>query len=546
VLSVRRKLYLHFEKYLWIEEIHTIPEKTGMIDLSRVPENPGCYIFRDTNGTIIYVGKAKNLKKRVNSYFQKIDHDSKTKALISHIRSVDFMVTTNEVEALILENSLIKENQPRYNIDLKDAKQYAYIELTDELFPCIRIARRSGKKGTFFGPFVSAAERDYIYSVVKKTFRLRTCKNLRKRACLRHHINNCTAPCLGEITPGDYERQVNQAVLVLKGNGGDLIQQLKEDMTVRAGAQDFEGALVIRDQIAAIERLGRRQDMVRSADTEEDIINYLVKEGTVYLMLFPVHSGTLANKKEYVFGFQEEFFEEFLVQYYSIHEPPAEIVLPEPVSESMEEYLTRQKGRKVVITVPQRGAKRRLLDLVGVNIETVFFGDEIKLHEVRDQLGIPDLPRVIECFDISHLSGTSVVGSMVQYRDARPDKKNYRRFQIKTVEGIDDFQAIGEIVRRRYSRLKDENRPMPDLVMVDGGKGQLQAAIREIKKLGLAVPVVALAKREEEIYMGGHAHPLPIDRKERASLFLQEIRDEAHRFAITYHRLLRKKKSIKG
>jgi excinuclease ABC subunit C len=517
-----------------------------MIDLSMVPDSSGCYIFRDAQNTIIYVGKAKNLKKRVSSYFQKSDHDTKTTALISHITSLDFMVTTNEVEALILENSLIKENQPRYNIDLKDAKQYAYIELTDELFPCIRIARRTTTKGSFFGPFVSAAERDYVYSVVKKVFRLRTCKNLRRRACLRHHIHTCSAPCLGTLTPQDYAEQVSKAILVLKGRGVELIRELKDEMISRSGCQDYEGAMMVRNQIISIERLGQRQDMARPQETDEDIINYLVQDEKVYLMLFPVHSGTLANKKEYVFDYHEDFFEEFLVQYYSLHEPPGELVLPEPVNEPMEEFLSGQKGRKVTVTIPQRGAKRRLLDLVKVNIETVFFGDEIKLHEVRDQLGLPDLPRVIECFDISHLSGTSVVGSMVRFSDARPDKKNYRRFQIKTVEGIDDFQAIGEVVRRRYSRLKDEGRPMPDLVMVDGGKGQLHSAVKEIKKLGLSLPVIALAKREEEIYMVGHAHPVPIDRKERASLFLQEIRDEAHRFAVTYHRLLRKKKSITG
>jgi excinuclease ABC subunit C len=517
-----------------------------LIDLSTVPDGPGCYIFRDADGTIIYVGKAKNLKKRVTSYFQKSDHDTKTTALISHITSLDFMVTTNEVEALILENSLIKENQPRYNIDLKDAKQYAYIELTDEEFPCIRIARRATTKGTFFGPFVSAAERDYVYSVVKKVFRLRTCKNLRRRACLRHYIHTCSAPCLGNLSSEEYAGQVSQATLALKGRGTELIRQLKEDMNARSASQDYEGAMMVRNQINAIERLGQRQDMVRPSGTEEDIINYLVQDEKVYLMLFPVHSGTLANKKEYVFDYREDFFEEFLVQYYSVHTPPGELVLPEPVSGPMEEFLSGQKGRKVRVTVPQRGAKKRLLDLVRVNIETVFFGDEIKLHEVRDQLGLSELPKVIECFDISHLSGTSVVGSMVRFTDSRPDKKNYRRFQIKTVDGIDDFKAMGEIVRRRYARLKDEGYPMPDLVMVDGGKGQLHAAVKEIRKLGLSLPVIALAKREEEIYMVGHAHPVKIDRKERASLFLQEIRDEAHRFAITYHRLLRKKKSIKG
>ena len=444
-----------------------------MIDLSMVPESPGCYIFRNAGGTIIYVGKAKNLKKRVTSYFQKSEHDTKTMALISHISSLDFMVTTNEVEALVLENSLIKENQPRYNIDLKDAKQYAYIELTDDEFPCIRIARKTATKGNFFGPFVSAAERDYVYSVVKKVFRLRTCNNLRRRACLRHHIHTCTAPCLGNITTEEYAEQVSKAVLVLKGRGTELIRNLKDDMKARSESQDYEGAMMVRNQVSAIERLGQRQDIARPPDNEEDIINYLIQDEKVYLMLFPVHSGTLANKKEYVFDFREDAFEEFLVQYYSLHEPPGELVVPGPVSEPMIEFLARQKGRKVTVTIPQRGAKRRLLDLVRVNIETVFFGDEIKLHEVRDQLGLAKLPNVIECFDISHLSGTSVVGSMVRFSDARPDKKNYRRFKIKTVEGVDDFQAIGEIVRRRYSRLQDEGSSMPDLVMVDGGKGQL-------------------------------------------------------------------------
>ena len=418
-------------------------EDLTLIDLTMVPESPGCYIFRDPEATILYVGKAKNLKKRVSSYFQKTDHDSKTLALISHINTIDYMVTSNEVEALILENSLIKENQPRYNIDLKDAKQYAYIELTDEEFPCIRIARKATTKGTFFGPFVSAAERDYVYSVVKKVFRLRTCKNLRRRACLRHHIHTCTAPCLGGLTVEDYGEQVKKAVLVLKGRGTELIRKLKDDMQTHSESQDYEGAMMVRNQINAIERLGQRQDMVRPPDTEEDILNFLIQDDKVYLMLFPVHSGTLANKKEYVFDYRNDFFEEFLVQYYSLHEPPGELVVPEPVSGPMEEFLSVQKGSKVTVTTPQRGVKRRLLDLVRLNIETVFFGHEIKLHEVKDQLGLPELPRVIECFDISHLSGTSVVGSMVRFSDARPDKKNYRRFQIKTVEGVDDFMEIG-------------------------------------------------------------------------------------------------------
>ncbi|HTY14526.1 MAG TPA: excinuclease ABC subunit UvrC [Methanoregulaceae archaeon] len=519
---------------------------TSMIDITGIPGNPGCYLFSDANGTIIYIGKAKNLKKRVSSYFQKRDHDQKTQTLVEHIVAVNYIVTSNEVEALILENSLIKTHQPRYNIDLKDAKQYAYIELTDEEFPCIRIARKPGSHGTFFGPFVSAAERDYVFSVVKKVFRLRTCKNQKRRACLRYHIQTCTGPCIGNVSPVDYGDQIRKATMVLRGKSGELVAQLKEEMANFSNTRNYELALKVRDEISAIERLGGRQDVARPTDAEEDIVNYLIEEGRVYLMVFPVHAGTLANKKEFVFDYQEEFLEEFLVQYYSMTEPPPELILPEQVSGPMEEFLSTKRGRKVTVTVPVRGAKRRLLDLVRVNIETVFFGDEIRIHELKDHLGLESLPRVIECFDISHTAGTSVVGSMVQFRDGRPDKRNYRRFRIKTVEGVDDFSAIGEVVRRRYARLVEENGELPDLIMVDGGIGQLHAAVKETKGLGISVPVIALAKRDEQVYMQGHAHPLPIDRKERASLFLQEIRNEAHRFAIAYHRLLRKKKSIKG
>jgi excinuclease ABC subunit C len=517
-----------------------------MIDVTAIPVNPGCYLFSDADGTIIYIGKAKNLKKRVSSYFQKRDHDQKTQTLVGHIATVNYIVTTNEVEALILENSLIKTHQPRYNIDLKDAKQYAYIELTDEEFPCIRIARKPRPQGTFFGPFVSAAERDYVFSVVKKVFRLRTCKNLKRRACLRYHIQTCSGPCIGAVTPCDYGEQVRKAAMVLRGKSGELVPQLKEEMANFSQTRNYELALKVRDEISAIERLGGRQDVSRPTGAEEDIVNYLIEEGRVYLMVFPVHAGTLANKKEFVFDYQEEFLEEFLVQYYSMTEPPPELILPDQVSEPMEEFLSMKRGKKVTVTVPVRGAKRRLLDLVKVNIETVFFGDEIRIHELKDHLGLESLPRVIECFDISHTAGTSVVGSMVQFRDGRPDKRNYRRFRIRTVEGIDDFSAIGEVVRRRYTRVFEENGELPDLIMVDGGIGQLHAAVKETRGLGISVPVIALAKREEQVYMQGHAHPLPIDRKERASLFLQEIRDEAHRFAIAYHRLLRKKKSIKG
>ena len=526
-------------------DVHTKSGQGVAIDrLPALPDEPGCYLYRDGEGTVIYVGKAKNLKKRVASYFQKRGQDAKTTILVSRIASVDYIVTTNEVEALVLENSLIKEHLPRYNINLKDAKQYAYIRFTGEEFPRLCIARKATGDGTFFGPFVSAQERDYVFSVIKKTFRLRTCRKLQKRGCLRLHINSCTAPCRQAVSAEEYAAQVRNATLVLKGKSGELIEALRAEMAFQTERMEYEQALLLRDQIQAIEHLGGRQDVARKRETDEDIINYRVAEGKVYLMLFNIYRGTLVNKKEFVFDEGEDLLEEFLARYYAESDPPGELVLPEEVTETLGEFFCLRKGGKVTVTVPKLGAKKRLLDLVGLNIETVFFGGEIKLIALAEQLGLGETPRVIECFDISHLAGTAMVGSMVQFRDARPDKRNYRRFRIKSVEGIDDPRAIAEVVCRRYTRLKKDETPLPDLVVIDGGRAQLAAALGELKKLQLAIPVIALAKRNEEVYVPGRVRPLPLDRKEKASLFIQEIRDEAHRFAVSYNRLLRRKKII--
>jgi excinuclease ABC subunit C len=509
-----------------------------------LPDAPGCYIFRDASGSIIYVGKAKNLKKRVASYFSQRDHDRKTARMVGCIATIDYIVTSNEVEALVLENSLIKANQPRFNINLRDAKQYAFIHLTDDEFPRICIARRMGDKGSFFGPFTSAAERDHVLAVVKKTFRLRSCRTLRKRGCLRASLGTCSAPCRGMIGKEEYAQAVRQAMAVLKGNASDLVKTLRNEMEERARDCDFERAILLRDQIAAIEHLSLRQDVARKRDTDEDIINFIVHEGQVYLMIFSASRGVLVTKKEYVFEENADFLEEFLVQYYSDVVPPGEIVLPRHPGREMEEFLSLRKGKKVTVTVPRTGAKKRLLSLVRTNIEVAHFGEEIKLEELREKLGLETVPRIIECFDISHLSGTEVVGSMVRFRDGRPDRKNYRRFRIRTVEGIDDPAAIAEVVERRYRRQVREGKELPDLIVVDGGIAQLRAAVSRLKGLGIEIPLIALAKREEKVYIPGSSYPLPIRKNEKSSLFLQEVRDEAHRFAISYHRLLRSRKVV--
>ena len=516
-----------------------------MIELVSLPHAPGCYLFSDESGTIIYVGKAKDLKKRVTSYFQKTDHDTKTENLVKRIASLDFVVTITETEALLLENNLIKKYQPKYNIDLKDAKRFAYIEISSDQFPRIGIARQRTKGAEYYGPFVSAAERDSVLRVIKRTFTLRSCRKLPKRACLRYHMLSCSAPCIGAISPEDYRIQVERAATLLKGKGGELVKQLREEMASLSAAQDYEKALSRRNQIGAIERLSERQSVERPKESDQDVIAYTVADGTVSLMVFAVRKGSLTRKQEYSFEAGEEFFEEFLVQYYADQPPPPELILSHEVDAVLNEYLTGRRGSGVQITVPKIGEKKKLLDLVYTNIELSFHRGAQKTGDLQTALELPDTPEVIECFDISHLSGTSMVGSMVQFRDGMPDKKNYRRFKIRTVEGIDDVASIAEIVKRRYQRLSEEDAGMPDLIVIDGGKGQLSAALAVLTGLGREIPVIALAKRLEEVYVPGEMLPRHLDPKGLALRYLQEIRNEAHRFAVAYHRLLRSKKAIR-
>ena len=521
-----------------------------MIDLKNIPTNPGCYLYKDLSGKIIYVGKAKNLRKRVSSYFSKKDHDPKTALLVQNIADAEFIITDNEVEALILENNLIKRHKPKYNIDLRDSKQYAYIQVTSE--PCRRliISRKRTPDGTFYGPFVSAAERDYIIEYLNKAFKLRTCRRLPKRACLRYHIDLCTAPCVGKVSLEEYDAQVKKAEAVLKGKSEELRKELEREMKSASASLNFEKSLLLRDQAAAIEHLSERQNMQRQKTSNEDIINYVAAGDKVYLMLFNTYKGTLINKSEFIFGYHPEFFEEFILQYYSEHALPGELILPEQPDESLKEYLNQKAAssekssqpKRLTITVPKFGEKKELLDLVRKNIEITYMGSAAKLEALRTALKLQELPIVIECFDISHLGGTSTVGSMVQFRNGIPDKSNYRRFRIRTVEGIDDFASISEVVRRRYERLLAEGREMPNLIIIDGGKGQLSSALAELKRVGVHIPVISIAKRLEEIYVPGLPYPIALKRTDAALKAIQEIRDEAHRFAINYNRLLRSKR----
>lgn len=513
-----------------------------MIDLAGVPHSSGCYIYRDSAGSVIYVGKAKDLKKRVSSYFQKRDFDEKTRALVEKVDSAEFIAVNSEFEALVLENNLIRKFQPKFNINLKDARRYAYLELTPEEFPGLRVARRREGNGEFFGPFVSAQERDEVLHFVKRTLGLRSCEKMPKRACLRYHLGKCPAPCAGKISREDYAERVERARLVLRGKVGEAIRSLEREMKERSGRQDFEGALSLKRQAEALEALKERQAVERGKSYDEDVVNFAVRDGTVFLVLFNIYKGTLENKREFSFPETPGFFEEFLLQYYSEEAVPKELIVPLKADGALAEFLSRKRGSAVRIVVPERGEKRTLLLLAEKNVELSFFSGVRKIEELGEKLKLAVIPHVIECFDISHIHGTLTVGSMVQFREGKPDKGNYRRFRVRTTEGGDDYAALSEVITRRYSRIKREGSKFPDLIIVDGGKGQLSTAKEVLDELGLEIPLISIAKEFEEVYAPGSPLPLGLSRKDKALQFIQEIRDEAHRFAISYSRLLTKKK----
>jgi excinuclease ABC subunit C len=395
-----------------------------MIDLETLPHLPGCYLFKDAEGSVLYVGKARDLKKRVASYFQNRDHYAKTESLVRAVKELDFIVTNTEVEALLLENTLIKKNWPKFNVKLKDSSRYACIHLTNDRFPRIRMSRNKVSPGRFFGPFVSARERDQVLKVVRKTFQLRTCKRLPKRACLRYHFDACSGPCIGKISEEEYERKVKRAESFLKGKISELIDSMKGEMKNYATRQEFERAMELRDEITAIENLQSKQKVERIKKSDEDVLSYIVEGENVYLMLFKVYQGTLEGKEDFVFAYNENFLEEFIVQYYSEVLPPEELIVPDVLDESLVQFLACVKGKNVRITIPKHGEKKMLLELARKNMEVCFFGDRKKIEALQKALSLQKYPNIIECFDISHLSGTSTVGSMVQFRGGRPDKRN--------------------------------------------------------------------------------------------------------------------------
>lgn len=510
-------------------------------EISDIPDEPGCYQFLNNEGRIIYIGKAKNLRKRVRSYFSKTKKDIKTEFLVKKIKDVRFIATNNESEAFLLESNLIKKYKPRYNIDLKDSKRYAYIILTKEKFPRLLIARRRDKKGEYIGPFVSAEARDRIIKVARMIFHIRTCRKLPKKACLRYHIGLCDAPCIGNISEDGYNVNIADSRDFLKGKTKELEERLEKEMKKYSDDQRYEHARVLRDRIYALKALKERQQAERVTSFDQDIIAYLQKKDKALFFVFNVKKGILMNKQEFEFDTVPEELSQFISRFYEDNPVPREVITEDKINEETLYYLERKSNDTVKITIPKRGGKRSLLDLAKKNILLKENRNEIALESLRKPLKLPDIPKVIECFDISHIQGKDTVASMVRFTNGEPDKANYRRFKIRTVTDVNDFASIAEVVRRRYKRLLSENMPLPDLIVIDGGKGQLSSAVSEIRALGLNIPTISLAKKHEEVFVPHLKFPIEIKKDSEGSLLLQHIRDEAHRFAVTYHRTLRKK-----
>ena len=518
----------------------------------KAPHSPGVYLFKDKSGAPIYIGKAKDLRNRLSSYFAR-DLPDRTAQMVSQAASIEFILTDSESEALLLESSLIKRHFPKYNIELRDNEKYTYILITEEQFPRMLLVRRSrgGKvraRGRIYGPFLSGSAYVLVASTLRKIFKLRTCRVGQGRPCLQYHLGFCMGPCAGLVSPEEYGKQVEKLKAVLSGGRKleEVLSEMETEMKKASRERRFEKALELRNSIRALSSLLERQKFESGSEANEDFVSFSGHKGKVYLQLFRQIGGVIRDRKKYEFASPVggEPLSEFLPQFYEAGGIPRRIyVEKEPASKpALEQFLSQKRGGPVSIIAPEKGDKKKLLELLHRNIMLEISGTaDPALVELQHELSLPAIPRVIECFDVSNLYGTSVVGSMVQFSNGKPNKSNYRRFRIRTVEGQDDFASMREIVFRRYYRIKKENATPPDLILIDGGPGQLNAALSALSELSLSIPCVSLAKEFEEIYHPDRAEPLHLPRSSPALKVLQFARDEAHRFGISYHRLLRKK-----
>lgn len=550
------------------------------LKLAHLPTRPGVYLMKNAKGQIIYVGKAINLRNRVRSYFQSSrNHSVKIKALVEEITEFEYIVTDSEVEALILESNLIKEHSPWYNTRLKDDKNYPYIKVTvTQRFPRVLMVRKRIKDGSrYFGPFTSTNAVRSTLDFLRRLFPIRTCRkeiqpDSQDRPCLNYHIGRCFAPCAGLVDEKTYDEMIAEVCLFLEGRHDKLIPELRMKMDQAAKSLEYERAARLRDQLSGLERIVEKQKIVASHGDDQDILGYVRAGDLACVQMFLVRNGKLIGREHFLLecGVEEdgkEVLSAFIEQYYSdVSFIPKELLLPEELTDMnlLAQWLGTFKQSKVYLLVPKRGEKRKLLEMVTGNAQLVL--DEMRAKEERKQQEIDrglwelqhalELPNPIirmEAYDISNTQGSQIVASMVVFIDGKPANDQYRRFRIYTVEdGPNDFLAMEEVLRRRFTRGLQEQADQedqgsfslfPDLVLIDGGKGQLSAALTIRDELGLDVPFIGLAKQFEEIYIEDRAAPIILPRESQGLYMVQRIRDEAHRFAITYHRKLRAKAS---
>jgi excinuclease ABC subunit C len=537
--------------------------------VAQLPLSPGVYLYKDAGGRIIYVGKAKSLRLRVRSYFSEDKlGDVKTGTLISEARDVDYILVDNEKEALALENNLIKQYKPRFNILLRDDKTYPYIKLTNERFPRVYVTRRLRKDGaTYFGPYFPANLAHRLVHFIHRHFLVPSCKvdltRFHPKPCLQYHIHRCLGPCVEGLTNIDeYSGAVRDVKLFLEGRHTDLARGLRTRMEAAAEEMRFEEAASLRDLLTTVEEIEQRQKMAAAKGDDADIFACYAEPPLVALNLFHLRNGQIVDRREFFWEDQmqfdePEFFSSLLLQIYLDQQyVPAEIHVPVEFEdrEVLEELLTEKRGRRVEIRTPQRGQKKALLDLVQNNAKHSFDArfrvlkpsSKAIQEALQDGLNLPNAPSRIECFDISHIQGTDKVASMVVWEDGRMKKADYRKFIIRTVIGNDDFASMREVVTRRYQRLQEEKHPMPGLVLIDGGLGQLHSAAEALEAIGIVdQPLASIAKREEIIYVYGQEdEPVVLDRFSPILHLIQSIRDEAHRFAVTFHRSRRNARQL--
>lgn len=547
------------------------------LKLKNLPTSPGVYMFKDAAGKIIYIGKARNLRNRVRTYFRSSQNlDRKTLRMVARAADVELLVTDCEVEALILEANLVHEHKPRYNVDLRDDKHFPYVKITTaEPFPRVLIVRHLEKdRATYFGPYTNVKAMRRTVGLLMRLFTIRTCNltiphpsGKEQKVCLDYYIKRCGAPCEGLQSVEEYRELVDSVVMVLSGKSKKLIERLSQKMQAASEAMEYEEAARRRDQIEAIQSTMIKQHVDVGELVDRDTIS-LAREGRdAVAVVMQIREGVLIGRQDFqlatdVDDSDETVLETFLQQYYN-HQPnlPQEVHLPIslPGIELLEEWLRRLKGEKVAMHTPKIGKKMRLLDLATSNARLLL--DELLIQKrgqaertskmvtsLKDALKLSVAPRRIACFDISNTGETDAVGSCVLFQNARPRKSEYRHFRIKGTRGQDDYKMMREVIGRYFYRIReDESLSPPDLVVVDGGKGQLSSALAEMTALGFAdQPVIGLAKRLEEVFVPSVSDPITIDRRSPALMLLKQVRDEAHRFAVTYNRKVRTKRTIKS